>query len=86
MTLLPETRAYLRDWHDWVERGALDGEPYWRHWGLCLNAPSGVIIADLHAAFGCSYPFGDDDYRKRARSHTQHKCPKRLAWVREHML
>lgn len=30
------------------------------------------------------YPFGEQDYEKRRHAQTQHLCPQRKAWAREH--
>lgn len=79
--------AFLKEWLAWAEAGGLKKSSFTRGDGLCVNAHnwgSGdlgdyfeyVIFADE------SYPFGFDDYRDREESHTQHECPKRLAWVR----
>jgi hypothetical protein len=85
---LPETRAFLRDWLDWVERGAPNRKPYRRYWGLCSNADefdhSGGVSVDLCDAFKRDYPFGEGDYSRRGRAETMHKCPKRLAFARKH--
>lgn len=87
--LLPETRAFLRDWLDWVERGAPNGAPYYRDDGLCdssfLFDTSRAVSIDLDAAFGGRmFPFGFYSFIKREDYETQHECPKRLAWAREH--
>lgn len=92
--LTPETRAFLRDWMAWVERGAPDRKPYLRCDGLCLASidapgrePGDMDLYDgLCAAFGDNdHPFGKSDYRARYKSRTMHECPARLAWVRANM-
>lgn len=82
--LLPETRAFLRDWLDWVERGAPDRQPYVRAWGLCSNASvfGHGAQPDLENTFSDSTPFGEIDYYLRAGDRTQHECPMRLAFAR----
>ena len=82
--------SYLREWLDWVEAGAVEGEPFSRRAGLCPQAP--VVVRDelfslRNADFGNDaddwvYPFGSSDYLHRAATRTQHECPARLAWVR----
>lgn len=78
--------SYLREWLDWVEAGAVEGEPFTREYGLCSNAPDAAYAGlkeMLGADFGRDeYPFGDDDYDLRFDEFTQHECPARLAWVR----
>lgn len=84
--LLPETRAFLRDWLDWVERGAPQQNPYTRKEGLCDNSKrfdeTRRVYADLEHALRQQFPFGEDDYMARAVDLTQHECPKRLAFAR----
>lgn len=85
--LRPETRAFLRDWLEWVERGAPEGEPYWRENGLCDNAFKSragcFVLGDLESAFDDdSYPFGCGDFHRRYHDRTMHECPKRLAFAR----
>jgi hypothetical protein len=86
--ILPETRAFLRDWLDWVNRGAPVANPYTRSWGLCSNAKkydeSGAVAENLGDVFKDEYPFGSVNYESRAASNTQHECPNRLAWARKH--
>lgn len=87
--LLPETRAFLREWMAWVERGAPHGDPFSRGSGLCPIAEKRadyITFFNLGIAFGeARYPFGRNDYWTRAQSQTAHECPKRLAWVRANM-
>jgi hypothetical protein len=89
----PELRAFLADWLAWVERGAPEGEPYSREFGLCASVYSYARLAprvsghDLHVElcilFGdCDFPFGFENYDQRNFDETQHKDPARLAWVR----
>lgn len=84
--LLPETRAFLRDWLDWVERGAPYAKPYMGFVGLCANStyydPNQEVMCDLLRAFDAYYPFGESDYYRRQNASTMHECPKRLAWAR----
>lgn len=90
VALLPETRAYLRDWLAWVGAGAPRDIPYSRSMGLCANTnrfskfeKSYCLLADLERAFEhVKTPFGANNYVRRAFSDTQHEDPNRLAWVR----
>lgn len=87
----PELRQGLADWLAWVERGAPEGEPFRRCEGLCRSMQDVAKIyhshdelKDLFESQGLHrlYPFGEDDFDRRRFEDTQHKCPKRLAWVR----
>ena len=84
----PELRVYLQSYYTWATTGAPDWEPYWRWMGLCHNAPIGVraeLTDLLRAEFGqrYAYPFGgESEYHRRGEAHSQHKNPKRLAWLR----
>jgi len=86
----PELRAFLADWLAWVERGAPEGKPYWRRYGLCTglreNAPYSLaremgdhLARDLGNRY---FPFGNDEYLAAKSEATQHLDPNRLAWVR----
>jgi hypothetical protein len=37
------------------------------------------------AGLSRGFPFGIVDYHLRTGSHTQHRCPRRLAWVLDHI-
>lgn len=76
-----ELRAELQAWYDWTLRGAPNGQPFYRNWGLCPSV--GRNRAEIEAILGELFPFGEDDYKKRLTDSTQHECPKRLAWVRK---
>jgi len=88
--------AFLKAWHDWATNGAPDDQPFCRADGLCGNAlriasgdfsASSKLYRELRAMFGLvTHPFGEADYYDRVTSRTQHKCPKRLAWVRERLV
>ena len=86
----PELKSALKDWLDWVERGAPEGEPYSRRYGLCSNLDRFDDVSDeLSEVFRLqdlddTIPFGCD-YDIRSLSRTQHECPKRLAWVRKQL-
>lgn len=83
--LKPETRAFLRDWLDWVERGAPDRGPYSREDGLCWAADRAgkkAVRDNLELAFQEMFPFGYSDFWARVDKRTQHECPKRLAFAR----
>jgi hypothetical protein len=89
--MLDITRAFLRDWLDWVERGAPDMKPYNRSVGLCGNSwkfdEVGVAAFDLseclEGEFGTyTYPFGASNYDSDSYCNTQHLHKPRLAWVR----
>lgn len=94
MELLPKTRTFLRDWLDWVERGAPNGEPYWRNVGLCQAAASYghgfTLIDDLVEFFECCgysflYPFNEGrSFLVETAAGTIHLNPRRLAFVREY--
>lgn len=83
-----DTRAFLRDWLDWVDQGAPEGNPYSRLFGLCSNSViySKAAAFGLYQAFNTIYPFGAIDYYDRKRDATMHECPKRLAFARKHAL
>ena len=80
---------YIRSYSYWRLNGAPDGEPYWRHQGLCYNAR--VVNADLERALVCafieiggtSYPFGRVKYCQRFDEETQHLDPARIAYEGE---
>lgn len=74
-----EALDFLKRWLAWAEAGAVTDE-FFKDDGLCLNAPSGLVLW-FSDEFGELYPFGDDYFDRRAAL-TQHECPKRLAWVR----
>ena len=83
--MTPELRQHLTDWYQWATGDAVDGEPFSRSAGLCVNAPCEVrdeLKALLFAELGDHIvPFGRADYAIRSDNRTQHLCPKRLAWV-----
>ncbi len=76
-------RQFLTDWLAWAEGEAVDGEPFWRRFGLCRNAPDNCAIELmdlLHAELGTSlFPFGASAYKVRCLARTQHLDPNRLA-------
>ncbi len=82
----PELKAALKDWLDWVERGAPERGPYRRKFGLCTNLHMYEELIQVFHEQGLdeATPFGDD-YAIRNISETQHECPKRLAWVRKQL-
>lgn len=75
----------------WLDRGAPDGEPFWRNEGLCDNwigqgiHKSGRALAmqfaqagrDRHYPFGGAGVFDDEEWLE-----TMHLNPIRIAWVR----
>lgn len=82
--------AYLKDWLAWVERGAPNREPYWRHVGLCCNslffhgdAANRAMKKRFKRFTSPTHPFGYENYEARMETNTQHECPKRLRWVRK---
>lgn len=89
--------AFLKDWLAWAEVGlddhpSPDGIHYSCNVGLCsnsLNHPSFSAWAESAESpieaewgWGYGYPFGESDYDYRNGNGTQHKCPKRLVWVK----
>lgn len=91
----PILKAYLREWLDWVERGAPPGQPFTRCFGLCNNVfNSGAqdspylkhqLLHALETSFpgNKDFPFGHREYHVRQTAGTMHEDPKRLAWVRK---
>lgn len=87
-----ELRAYLADWLAWVERGAPEGEPYSRRFGVCgaLGSYPGQHLSRemdwvLRAQFGNRhlFPFcGPEESGREYSEATKHLNPRRLAWVR----
>jgi hypothetical protein len=80
---------FLREWLNWVERGAPDGLPYHRSGGLCSASKhhdhdlyfvlkEAFITDGLNSAF----PFGTRAYWKAKENRTMHRGRKRIAWVR----
>lgn len=94
----PDLIAFLKAWHDWATKGAPEGKPFWRDYGLCDNARANSYAAfdEMNALFSrgreeglfeCHvYPFGEHDFENRSATLTQHECPKRLAWVRQKLV
>ncbi len=74
---------YLTDWLAWVDRGAPDGEPYWRRWGLCCNALF-VVGEELQELFGREhFPFDTPaEHSIASITNAQHLNEARLAWCR----
>ena len=82
----PALHAYLTDWLAWVERGAPDGEPYRRAFGLCFHAQriSPALWSDCFGQFSEAYPFGGPhEYHREQCSKTAHLNPARLTWARQ---
>lgn len=76
--LSSETRAFLRDWMAWVERGAPQGGPYFRFDGLCLAAcdyPNSLTAGE-------DLPFRGNPW---GRMRNVHLDDRRLAFVRANM-
>ena len=88
----PALHAFLTDWLAWVERGAPDGEPYWRSHGLCvcsLCGPWGCdeLSDEIGALFDVDSPFSSErEYDDRHKASTQHLNEARLSWVRRTIL
>lgn len=82
---------FLTDWLAWAESEEPDGR-YSRSAGLCTNSGKWAaanghdvdsFIYDVVREFPSQYFFGcADEYLERSIDRTQHKCPKRLKWVR----
>lgn len=91
----PILKAYLREWLDWVERGAPQNQPFSRSHGLCNNVCGSSAQDKTHLEHQLGhaletsfpedkdYPFGYCAYLVRGSAGTMHEDPKRLAWVRE---
>lgn len=87
--ITPALHAYLTDWLAWVDRGAPDGEPYWRYDGLCSAAYDFdrgpfAFNKELYEALGRNaYPFGGQaSFQFDVRSDAMHLNEARLAWCR----
>ena len=90
--------AFLKAWYDWATSGAPNCGPFDRSLGLCDNAAQTKwgLRVELTSMFreerssgnmACHiYPFGESDFDARAKDHTFHECPKRLAWVRARLV
>lgn len=82
---------FLVDWNEWRLKGAPDGQPYRREFGLCSNQDifDGTPLRSEHSVeeefarqgIDFVHPFGTANYKKRCSSMTQHLCPKRIALV-----
>ena len=91
-SISPKLRAYLADWLAWVERGAFEGEPYSRRFGVCgaLDYYPGQHLSReidgvLRAQFRNHHLFPFCGHAESAREYseaTKHLNPRRLAWVR----
>lgn len=91
-SISPELRAYLADWLAWTERGAPEGEPYSRRFGVynTLNSyPEKHLSREMgwvfQAQLGKHHLFPFCGHKESAREYTKatrHLDPRRLAWVR----
>lgn len=89
--MTPDLKTFLTDWLAWTERGAPEGDPYTRRYGLCHNAKVfdsrtrvsmwGLLDTQFDED-AATFPFGEDAYRAARTAKTQHLDPNRLAWVR----
>lgn len=80
---------------EWLEDATSDNPTdYVRNFGLCRNASFTSLdvygelkVLFMHTLKGqeefIEYPFGEQDYKERQRSHTMHLCPNRLTFVRK---
>lgn len=89
----PQMVQFLADWLDWAENDGSapsDDSCFRPYAGLCLNSSKRghSVTWELRAMLEADgldpeYPFGEADYEERADKLTMHRCPKRLAWVRD---
>jgi hypothetical protein len=85
-------REFLSAYLEWVDAGAVNGEPFSRRVGLCSNfRGSAFCVSDIDEikrvcmADGLDehYPFGgEDQYGVEQSGYTMHLNPARIAWVR----
>lgn len=88
-----ELYTFLKEWLDWAEGDVEDTtSPFDTSYGLCTNYylwvedvnGLGDGSGELNVLFDFNpYPFGEDAYETYSLTHTQHLCPKRLAWVKQ---
>lgn len=91
-SISPELRAYLADWLAWTERGATEGKPYSRRFGVCgaMDSCPGKHLSRemgwvLQAQFGKRHLFPFGGHEESAREYSEaakHLSPRRLTWVR----
>lgn len=82
---------FLKEWEAWRLDGAPELEPFSRSVGLCGNllnwSDDHDAVRELKNALRDNtegpylFPFGAEDYYRRAEWGTQHLCPNRIKWV-----
>lgn len=95
MKISKELYTFFKEWLEWAESGGKEHDVFRNHSGLCSNidwwcsneelefVPDEFTRLLMHSGLDINYPFGEEDYQYRLRNDTQHKCPERLAFVRE---
>lgn len=94
MKISKELYTFFKEWLEWAEGGGKEHGVFRTHAGLCYNLWWWSCTLDvdcekelcdiLKEQLGNKhYPFGRKEYDYRSCNDTQHKCPMRLAFVRE---
>ena len=95
MKISEKLYTFFKEWLEWAKNGGKDGCVFCNHAGLCSNfdwwsdynrlARSDELLSLLeYSGLDTTYPFGKKGYHRRLLNDTQHKCPRRLAFVRKH--
>jgi hypothetical protein len=75
-----EEKQMLREYVDWIDKGAPNLEPFFRGIGLCGNAHCGSNRnVHFNGVFPCLYPFA---YYESSQPHQEYSNPARIAWAR----
>lgn len=94
MKISKELYTFFKEWLEWAAAGGKECGVFYKHEGLCSSLESWCDYKGLacscelsslleYLGLDINYPFGEEDFHRRLWNDTQHKCPKRLAFVRE---
>lgn len=95
MKISKELYTFFKEWLEWADAGGKEHNVFVTACGLCSNFNEWMLLRGRdgcgeeleilldYTFFDTIYPFGKAEYRITALNGTQHKCPKRLAFVRE---
>lgn len=89
----PELLQFYKDWYRWATKWWVVSFNFTRTSGLCGNLQewghkdftlrTQMLNQFRKANLNPAYPFGQTEHIKRRHSFSQHKDPKRLAWVKQ---
>lgn len=88
-------QAFYNTYAAWLDAGAPEGQPFYRHAGLCHNLGKFGGDRDAYvemtrqfeaAGLDYKYPFdyNMENYRSQSDDETMHLNPERIKWVKDH--